>query len=938
MPQRHVVRGRDSIMFSNRITSKLFRKIADNHSMTIIKCGPIDRAIAEAIEQNDSPDNFFRKSGKGYQIVVDITDQRGHLPFLHFSDNMRKIGSGLFSPAWAACLSEVGKIEEGLRKDIIQIEVPLSDQKRGELGSFDQGNPPLLSPTGATHQIGEKPLHVMRFQIDLSLYFDAAPNPYRERIDQFLRSVRWFYDEELTRKNTTVGALPVEVANFVEFLPFPDIHLEAAFSPDRLAVLRGFDPAERFLKRSARPDEASTGRIHTRLALDLFALTSDAEYRTAFREFAAKTVAHFDELLKPFNGDKSGLPIYFRNFYFLLRAFANHEPPLVSLPRLSDVRALFQDYLVAHYGGTDELSCNAFLREEMSPAQSQSSFELRQVFLGRRDRETQEYHFDLWLQKAPSALKGLTLDDLLAVLSAAGPAGTSTQRSTGSMTQSETTTAVIHVGDGQATVGENTAGTARFARTLEPIGEESVVLYPTQANLPREITLEFESVNWTTASDLGAVKGDPKTFIRPCAVHVIPSNYNGPIPASDSDQREWRSRNWHEGIDDPVPYFTTLYPRRMGSTGSETLRVRLPQSKLPFKVVVQAGARSADADHLYRLHSADPYDNFDVKLIATNLRLAPGVSESKANTLVLGDEFPRVTRREEGRVIPLDYVSPGTANSSDSHFPRLSSQTYALYHPMATDPKADFWRAHRTFAVERGKKYLFQPVISGIDGWSFHGITSGPVTAFQDPDSRRDLLSRGAYIRIENGEDETYIFFTESSVLYLDRQGQLLLEDKFSRWGSNSYERWLVSPTAAIWSYERSVAVNDGEITIEVREPDDTWTNVKRRYWRKIVVDSGSHGRWYVSTWRKDEGFSRFRLVERKEMADEYEARQEIEAYNGGTIKKPWIEILAKTDRVRIFVQTHNKADLYQDAAQSLRSPYDADEIRVDNLGLVPLD
>lgn len=935
--------------------------------MTTITCGPLDRAIADRIEENDTSHNFFRKSGKTYQVVVDVSDLQGEVAFLTFADRLRQTGSGVFSPKFQASFAEIQKIADRFRSDDFEIEAPLSEARWAQIGQMDKTGL-VATSTGRKVEVDGEQIPVVLFRIDLGRYFANGQVAYRDEVNQILRRVRWYYEDALTEGNRSVDDLPIDLANFVAFSQFPDIRFDIPLSAQRVADLRGFDPESRFVTASSRPVESGSEYQVMRLTVNAAVLSTDESYRRSLYLFVSQARTYYESLMKDSGHVPSDLDLDLRNFYAILRSFASLDPAVTPVAeRPADLRALFRDYLTAHYGGMDEVASNAFVREELEPVRSTISFTPRTDFLGH-DRDSQKFNFDIWLQKVPTPLKGLTLDDLLTFLSAAAPTGAVVQGGPGSTTQSVTTTVLVHVGDGQATVGENTEQTARFARTLDPIGEESVVLYPTDADLPRTIRLQFESVNWTRPTDLTAVHGDPTTFIRPCMVHIVPSSYNGALPPEEADRREWHARNGRESIDDPAPYFMTLYPRRMGSTGTEDLLVGLPATRLPFKVVVQAGSRSADKDHLYRLHPNDPYDNFDVTVVATNLRLAPGVSESKANTIVLGEEYDRVTEVEHGRVVPAEGIAPDTENSNISNFPRLSPSTYALYHPRVRDPKADFSRDKRTVAVKRGSNYLFEPIMSGIDdSYAFSHLTPADIeTSFSDRDQKRDLLAHQPHLRIVNGSHEVVFIISRDYVVTVS-DGRVVAREiydpyhlsdfmrervgsvgeqtvsQLSSWNyrqASIYTRWVPIPNGSgEWLAEQAISTNDSSVVVEVNEPDETWTGVKSRHWIKYVVEKDTRNRWFVSSWRKEDlpsGGGRFRLVTRRESPDEFDARQVIEAHKFGSIKRIRHTLEAETDRIEIHAASRTR-NVWHDPHYSGFTG-SCDEIRVDEVGLRPVD
>lgn len=249
--------------------------------MTTITCGPLNRAIADRIEENDTSHNFFRKSGKTYQVVVDVSDLQGEVAFLTFADRLRQTGSGVFSPKFQASFAEIQKIADRFRSDDFEIEVPLSEARWAQIGQMDKTGL-VATSTGRKVEVDGEQIPVVLFRIDLGRYFANGQVAYRDEVNQILRRVRWYYEDALTEGNRSVDDLPIDLANFVAFSQFPDIRFDIPLSAQRVADLRGFDPESRFVTASSRPVESGSEYQVMRLTVNAAVLSTDNPIAAVF--------------------------------------------------------------------------------------------------------------------------------------------------------------------------------------------------------------------------------------------------------------------------------------------------------------------------------------------------------------------------------------------------------------------------------------------------------------------------------------------------------------------------------------------------------------------------------------------------------------------------------------------------------------------------------
>ncbi|MBX7149666.1 hypothetical protein K1X76_11385 [bacterium] len=300
-----------------------------------------------------------------------------------------------------------------------------------------------------------------------------------------------------------------------------------------------------------------------------------------------------------------------------------------------------------------------------------------------------------------------------------------------------------------ATVGENTPRTISFAREVRPVGEESIVISPTKITSETgQVTLTFESINWTKASDLTRIHANPQDFLRPSIAYLYPFDYKGTVPPNEESIADWQTTH---NISNGHPYFKTITPKATSKQSPYDVHtVELPSDR-EYIVAVVAGARHEAGTT--KLHPRDPYDNFDVTVESDAFAIAADVSKPVAETVVLGDEFSKVTQiLPDGRIVASGAI-PGTANSnkSDEPYPRLSGRVYAKYHPQALDSQAPANQTTRTFEVTPGKTYSFNTVLSGID--------------------------LGGVITIQNGDQTIKIDITPSKITYTENNTIVAIDD-----------------------------------------------------------------------------------------------------------------------------------------------------------------
>lgn len=606
--------------------------------------------------------------------------------------------------------------------------------------------------------------------------------------------------------------------------------------------------------------------------------------------------------------------------------------PAVTTPArpLTDLQA----YLLRYYNDTvgdpariDSVEIASFFREEFilpallsgrivmagKGAYDAASGAFRAPFLASSwvgaDEKARRDIFEAWKTQPahPADFSQLSFEQADALLTAT--AGTSNPMAQGAATLWSKT---IHVGDLGATVGENSANTTRFARRfaseISPVGSESIVIVPQRESATGsgdaeplgKLALRFESINWTEASDLTNIGADPATFRGPSRVIVVPINYAGAKPPTPEDQARWAAANGVTG--DPARFFLIVQPRRTHQRNPYfDVSCELPANR-EYMIYVEAGAR-ADPKNPDVLHPTDPYDNFDVTFTSDTFMIAPDVSKAVAETLVLGGDFARVTTRlPDGRVIPNGQVA-NTSNSAADRFPRLLGRAYAKYHPAVADPAASGAEASRTFKVTPGKRYIFSVYVSGIDGSDRIVIANGdqPVTISYDKDTviyqgpnvyEREFFALSPYAssspQTSSGASGYGSYYGYSRRTGYSRSVRAV--------DGGAHYRRVSHLSGTDVTLSSAVIKSPYEVVVKSGNPCDATAPA----WTKYVAEVGDQGTWYVSEWQKTGEKDPFTFVKRDRMEDEFDARQVIESYQLGPIKRIAVPFTASTDRVTI--------------------------------------
>lgn len=466
----------------------------------------------------------------------------------------------------------------------------------------------------------------------------------------------------------------------------------------------------------------------------------------------------------------------------------------------------------------------------------------------------------------------------------------------------------VHVGDLNATVGENSVNTTRFASEIRPVGSESIVIVPQResATGPGDaeplgrLDLRFESINWTEARDLSNIGADPTTFLSPSRVIIVPINYAGAKPPTPEDQVRWAVANGVGG--DPARFFRIVQPQRTHQKSPYfDVSCELPANR-EYMIYVEAGAR-ADPKTPDRLHPTDPYDNFDVTFSSDTFMIAPDVSKAVAETLVLGGDFAKVTTRlSDGRVIPNGQVA-NTSNSAADKFPRLLGRAYAKYHPAVADLAASGAEASRTFEVTPGKHYIFSVYVSGIDGSNKIVIANGdqPVTIsygrdtviYQGPNVyEREFFAASPYA---SSGPQTFGGASRYGSYY-DYGGRTGYSGPARATPEGPHYRRVSRLSGTDVMLSSAVIRSPYEVVVKSDSPcDETATE-----WTKYVAEVDGQGTWYVSEWQKASAKDPFALLQRDRMEDEFDAREVIESYQQGPIKRLVVPFTAAGERVTV--------------------------------------